>query len=143
MDGFTRNIDRINALADRAEGFVWRMVDETSDTDGALDLRLPGDEDMLVNMSVWENVESLYAYVYKTAHAKMIGKRELWFETMSEEYMVLWWVEDGHIPTLNEAKSKLDLLRQKGPTPAAFSFSIPYDETGSPLKSQFPKKDCA
>ena len=143
MDGFTRNIDRINALADRAEGFVWRMVDDTSDTDGALDLRLPGDENMLVNMSVWESVESLYAYVYKTAHAKMIGQRSLWFESMTDEHMVLWWIEEGHIPDLDEAKSKLDLIRAQGPTPDAFSFTIPFDANGQAVTPQFPKKDCA
>lgn len=143
MVGFTGNIDRINALADRFEGFVWRLTDETSDTDGALDLRLPGDANMLVNMSVWESVESLYRFVYQTAHAKIMRDREQWFVPMTEQYMVLWWVEEGHIPDLEEAKEKLDLLRKNGPTPAAFSFTVPFDENGNPISPPMGRKDCA
>lgn len=143
MVGFTGNIDRINALADRFEGFIWRLKDETSDTDGALDLRLPGDENMLVNMSVWESVETLYRFVYQTAHAKIMKDRELWFRPMSDQYMVLWWVEDGHIPSLEEAKEKLDLLRANGPTPEAFSFTVPFDAAGRPMTPPMGRKDCA
>lgn len=143
MIGFTGNIDRINALADRFDGFVWRLTDETSETDGALDLRLPGDANMLVNMSVWESVESLYRFVYQTAHAKIMKDREQWFVPMTEQYMVLWWVEDGHIPTLDEAKEKLDRLRSQGPTPNAFSFTVPFDENGNPMTPPMGRKDCA
>ena len=143
MDGFTGNIDRINALADRSERFVWRMVDDTSDTDGALDLRLPGDDDMLVNMSVWKVVRSLYGFVYKTAHAKIIRGKAQWFVPMVRAHMVLWWVPDGHIPTLDEAKARLDNLRAHGATAHAFSFDTPFDEAGEPFVVEWPRKDCA
>lgn len=143
MDGFTGRIDAINALADRSVGFVWRLVDD-SDTDGALDLRLPGASDRtLVNMSVWENIESLFQFTYKTAHAKMISSREEWFPSLTARHMVLWWIEDGHVPTLDEAAEKLGLIRDTGPSPDAFDFNLPFDEKGRPISPKFPKKDCA
>lgn len=143
MIGFTGRIDVINALAERAPGFIWRLVDDNEEIDGALDLRLPGSETTLVNMSVWENVESLYHFVYKTAHAKVMKDRKDWFVTPTEQFMVLWWVADDHQPDRDEARAKLDYLRENGPTPDAFTFQIPFDETGNPITPNFPKKDCA
>lgn len=143
MAGFTDRIDVVNALADRADGFIWRMVDDTSDTDGALDLRLPGAADTLVNMSVWRDVESLYQYVYKTAHAKVMRDRADWFVPLKTRHMVLWWVPEGHIPDLTEARDKLEHLKANGPTPHAFDFDSPFDGAGAPIISVFPKKDCA
>ncbi|WP_427450341.1 DUF3291 domain-containing protein [Litorimonas sp. WD9-15] len=143
MVGFTGRIDAINALADRAPGFIWRMVDDGPE-DGALTLRMEGQGPMtLVNMSVWADIESLFHFVYKTAHTKVMqGKRD-WFTPIPREHMVLWWVEDGHIPDLDEAKAKLDLIREMGPTPDAFSFAIPFDVDGQAVTPQLPKKDCA
>lgn len=143
MAGFTGRIDIINALADRSPGFVWRLVDD-DETDGALSLRIEGEGDFtLVNMSVWQDVESLFHFVYKTAHAKVMQGKEDWFDPMPRAHMVLWWVEDGHIPSLNEAKAKLDLLRERGASPDAFTFNLPFDENGQPITPNFPKKDCA
>ena len=143
MVGFTGRIEAINALADRAEGFVWRMTDDGPE-DGALSLRMEGlGPDTLVNMSVWENIEGLFQFVYKTAHAKVMREERPVFHLMPTEHMVLWWVEEGHVPNLNEAKSKLDEIRAKGSTPSAFSFAIPFNELGEPIRPQFPKKDCA
>ena len=143
MAGFTDRVDAINALADRAEGFVWRLVDDGPE-DGALSLRMEGHGPMtLVNMSVWESVETLYAFVYQTAHAKVMRSKADWFTPMKQSHMVLWWVEDGHIPNLDEAREKLDLLRANGPTPEAFSFTVPFDETGRPMTPPMGRKDCA
>ena len=143
MIGFTGRIDAINALADQAPGFVWRMVDDGPE-DGALSLRMEGYGPMtLVNMSVWENIESLYHFVYKTAHSKVMRGKEDWFNPISNNYMVLWWIKDGHIPDLDEAHSKLTLIRERGASPDAFSFALPFDFDGNPVKPQFPKKDCA
>lgn len=142
MDGFTGRIELINQLAERSPGFVWRLQDD-SDNDGALELRLPGSNDILVNMSVWADVESLYNFGYKTAHAKLIRQREDWFEIPSKPIIVLWWVEDGHIPTLEEARENLELLRTQGPSPKAFNFDIPFNAIGEPITPTYPKKDCA
>ncbi len=140
---FTGRIDAINAMADRADGFIWRLTDEDEDVDGALSLRLPGDDQTLVNMSVWRDMESLFGFVYKTAHAKvMVANRENFID-MPKQHMVLWWVEDGHIPTLTEAKAKLDAIRANGPSPQGFDFNTPFSASGQAVTPQFPKKDCA
>jgi hypothetical protein len=143
MSGFTNRVDAINALADRATGFVWRLVDDGPE-DGALALRMEGEGPAtLVNMSVWTDLQSLFHFVYKTAHTKvMMGKRD-WFAPIPREHMVLWWVEDGHIPTLDEAKAKLDMIRRDGSSPQAFSFALPFDARGKAISPPFPKKDCA
>ena len=143
MQPFTGRIDAINAMADRTDGFVWRLTDEDDDIDGALSLRLPGDEQTLVNMSVWRDIESLFGFVYKTAHAKVMTSNRDNFVTMPKQHMVLWWVEDGHIPTLSEAKVKLEAIRANGPSPEAFDFNTPFSNGGQAIMPQFPKKDCA
>lgn len=143
MHGFTSRIDAINALADRSPGFVWRLIDDGPE-DGALSLRMEGQGPMtLVNMSVWESVEALYAFIYQTAHAKVMKGKDDWFEPMPKTHMVLWWVEEGHIPDLDEARARLDLIREQGPTPEAFSFTVPFDEKGTPMTLPMGKKICA
>lgn len=120
MADFANNLDRINALADTAEGFVWRL--QTDDGD-ATAIRAFEDELLIVNMSVWETIDALHQYTYKTVHAEFIGRRKEWFSKMSDMHMVLWWVEAGHIPTVEEAKSKLEHLNAHGATPQAFTFT--------------------
>ena len=122
MADFVANIDRINAQADVAQGFVWRLQTEEGD---ALDLRPMGD-DMIVNMSVWETIEALQNYVYKTDHVGIMRRRKEWFDTMIEAYVVLWWVPEGHTPTMEEAAERLTHLRENGPTPFAFTFRQPF-----------------
>jgi hypothetical protein len=143
MAGFTSRIDVINALADRAPGFVWRLVDDGPE-DGALSLRMEGHGPMtLVNMSLWDSVEALYAFVYQTAHAKVMRGKDDWFEPMPKTHMVLWWVKEGHIPNLDEAREKLDMIRANGPSPEAFSFALPFDECGQPMSPPMGRKECA
>ncbi|MBB5191013.1 hypothetical protein HNQ50_001736 [Silvimonas terrae] len=119
MADFVADLDRINAIAEQAPGFVWRLKDDNGNH--ALDLR-PYDADTLVNMSVWQDIDALRHYVYYTAHTQIMSRRREWFERMKEAYMVLWWVKAGHIPTTQEAKVRLDCLRQHGPTAYAFTF---------------------
>jgi hypothetical protein len=118
MADFVANLDRINALAEVSDGFVWRLQTEAGD---ATALR-PMGESILVNMSVWRDVASLNAYVYRSAHAGIMRRRQEWFERMQPAYFVLWWVPRGHHPTIGEASVKLALLREKGPTAEAFTF---------------------
>jgi Domain of unknown function (DUF3291) len=124
MAGFMAGIIPVNALADTAPGFVWRLQD--GDGPGATALR-PRGPDVMVNMSVWEDLESLRNFVYRNGpHLDFMRRRRSWFHPMAVPYLVLWWVPAGHIPGLGEALSRLDLLRRDGPGPRAFSFRDPY-----------------
>ena len=115
---FFANLDRINALADEAPGFVWRLQDE----EGSATNFRPFGADVLVNMSVWVDIESLHNYVYRSAHIEIMAKRKQWFEILREAYSVLWWIPAGTLPTLQQAQEKLDLLRMKGSGSEAFTF---------------------
>lgn len=121
MADFVANLDRINALADSAPGFVWRLKDEQGD---ATSVR-PFGENILVNMSVWESIESLHDFAFRTAHTDIMRRRRDWFDRMEQAYAVLWWVVAGHMPTIEEAANRLSLLREKGPTADAFTFGRP------------------
>ena len=121
MAPFMDNLDRINALAERSPGFVWRMQ---SASGNATDIAVPGDDTMISNMSVWDDVQSLGDYVFNTAHARFYEKRADWFETMIAHHFVMWWVEDGHIPTLSEAMDRLQALRANGSTEHAFGWDF-------------------
>ncbi len=137
MDSFTLKIDAINALADRAEGFVWRLKDNDPNIDGALSLRLPEADTALVNMSVWKNLKSLYDFVYMTAHAKIMQANQDNFHILKANHFVLWWIDVGHIPSLMEAKQRLDNIRKNGPTKTAFTFKTAFDMTGQPLTNAY------
>jgi hypothetical protein len=123
MAGFVARLDEINALADAAPGFVWRL--QTAEGN-ATSLHVFDNEYMLINMSVWESVELLYDYVYASKHSELIKGRREWFEKMDSPIMALWWIPAGHIPTPEEAKQKLAYLEQHGPTPLAFTFKQRY-----------------
>jgi hypothetical protein len=115
---FVGALARINELADDHPGFVWRLQGDGGD---ATSLR-PFGEDVIVNMSLWESVEALFDFVYRSGHAPVMAKRRQWFAKPNEAYTVLWWVKAGHIPTVEDARARLDILKRKGPSPAAFTF---------------------
>ena len=119
MADFVNNLDRINALAEASPGFVWRLQTEEGN---ATALRPTEDENFLVNMSVWEDADSLSQFVFKSAHVEIMRRRREWFERMVDAYLVLWWVPKGHVPTVDEALAKLARLREHGPSPEAFTF---------------------
>ncbi len=119
MKGFADNLDRINALAEATPGFVWRLQTEEGD---ATSIRPCDDPNLLVNMSVWRDVEALNHYVYASAHVELMRRRREWFERMDKAFLVLWWIPAGTLPTVEEALAKLEVLRAQGPTPAAFTF---------------------
>jgi hypothetical protein len=120
LDDFVAQIEAINALAETSPGFVWRLKSEY-DND-ALSLRPFDDERILVNMSVWEDVDSLKHYVYKTAHAAVMRDRKKWFERMQEPAMAIWYIPKGHIPMIAEMKERLVRLQQQGASAFAFDF---------------------
>jgi hypothetical protein len=118
MADFVANLDRINALAEQSPGFVWRLKDESGN---AVALRPFGDN-VIVNMSVWKDVGSLSAYAFKSGHVEIMRRRREWFEPMDEAHAVLWWVVKGYLPTVEEARERLEQLRESGATPGAFTF---------------------
>jgi hypothetical protein len=124
MQGFVDGLEPINALADASPGFVWRL--QTDDGD-ATSLRVFDDGMMIVNMSVWTSVEALRAFVYASDHAGYLRRRSDWFERLAEAPTALWWVAEGHAPTVDEAKERLDMLRERGPTPDAFTLRYPFE----------------
>ena len=119
MADFAANLDRINALAESTPGFVWRLQTPEGD---ATAIRPFEDESMLVNMSVWRDVESLNKYVYTSAHVEIMRRRREWFERSTQPFLVLWWVPRGHRPSITEAIARLEALRANGPSGQAFTF---------------------
>jgi hypothetical protein len=125
MHGFTSKLEEVNAVADTAEGFVWRLVDgEGSD---ATAFRVFDDEWLAVNMSVWTSPEALNAYVYGPEHRAMLKRRREWFTHLTEAYSAMWWVPAGSRPTLPEAEKRITILREKGPTAEAFTMKDLFD----------------
>ncbi len=118
MAGFMDNLDRVNALAERSPGFVWRLK---GDNNNATDFRV-GD-DYAVNLSVWTDAKSLENYVFKTVHAQFYKRKAEWFELMEKPHMVFWHVAEGHQPTLAEAMDRLENFEKNGATDAAFGWA--------------------
>jgi Domain of unknown function (DUF3291) len=120
---FVNALDRVNAVAEAQPGFVWRFTGEGND---ALDVQAFDDPNIAVNMSVWEDLDALGAFVYRNEeHLAIMRRRREWFEKI-RIHLVLWWVEEGHIPTLDEAKGKLAYLEKHGPSSEAFTFREPF-----------------
>lgn len=133
---FMAALDRINALAESSPGFVWRLQ---SASGNATDILVSEDPRSLINMSVWDSVESLFAFVYRSGHTAVMQRRREWFEKPVEAHQVLWWIPAGHIPTTEEALERLEHLRREGPTERAFTFGRRFpapDESGSPADSK-------
>lgn len=123
---FVANLDAVNALAETQPGFVWRLTGEGND---ATDIRVFDNPLMAINMSTWTDMESLAAFVYRTAHRDVMRRRAEWFEKM-ELYMALWWVPAGHRPTPQEGVARLERLRERGPSREAFTFRQPFPPPG-------------
>lgn len=119
MSGFVARLEGLNKLADTSPGFVWRYQTDAGD---ATEVRVFEDELILFNMSVWESVEALEDYVYRSNHLEALQKRADWFGRPERAPLVLWWVKAGHIPAVEEAKEHFELLWRDGPTEAAFTF---------------------
>lgn len=126
--GFFAALDPVNAVADAADGFVWRLQTEEGDATAVTGFTWEqrGDHEVLLNMSVWASLEALTAFVYGPAHRKVLRQRRQWFEVMVEATVCLWWVPDGHRPTVTEAEQRLLHLRAHGPTAEAFTFRQPF-----------------
>ena len=134
LAGFVAALDSVNAVADAAPGFVWRLQTEDGNATAirAFEQDAEGaDGGILINMSVWESVAALGAYVYGPAHIAVLRRRRQWFEPMKEAYTALWWIPRGHTPTVHEAEERVKHLRAHGPTPYAFTLRVHFPSPDS------------
>ena len=119
MAEFVAQLAPVNALADASPGFVWRLQTESGD---ATNIKVYGDDMIIVNQTVWESAEALREFVYKSAHYGALRDRKRWFEKFDGPYYAMWWVPAGQLPCIEEGKERLDYLRQHGDSAYAFSF---------------------
>jgi len=117
---FVAQLAPINAIADKAPGFVWRLQSESGN---ATDIAYNDDPSIMVNMSVWKSLEALRDYAYKSDHMKVFRDRAKWFVKMDKPHYCLWWIPDGHIPTVAEGRERLEHYQTHGATPYSFWFS--------------------
>jgi len=127
---FVELLEPVNALADSSPGFVWRLQDESGD---ATSIRPFEDERILVNMSVWNSVDALWSFVYAGRHLDVMRRRREWFTRLAEAHMALWWIPAGELPSLDDARERVEHLRAHGPTPHAFTFKRCFDAGGEPI----------
>jgi hypothetical protein len=120
----------VNALADAAPGFVWRLKSDQGD---ATSIRIGADPLVIVNLSVWASLEALWAFVYASAHVGVMQRRRTWFERPAEAHQAIWWVPPGEPPGVAEAVARLAAIRRHGPGPGAFDFKHPFAPAGEPL----------
>jgi heme-degrading monooxygenase HmoA len=133
LAGFVAALDPVNALADAAPGFVWRMQTEDGNATAvrAFEWDEAGSAGVLVNMSVWESAETLAAFVYSDAHREVMRQRRTWFERMAVAYSALWWIPRGHTPSTSEAEDRVIHLRVHGPTAHAFTLREHFPPPGA------------
>jgi hypothetical protein len=119
IDDFRNNLARINSLAEISPGYVWRLQD---DTGNATRIRPFADDLEIVNLTVWESIEALADFTYRTAHVDLLRRRREFFQAPGDPILCMWWIHEGELPTLEDAIARLEHLRTHGPTPIAFTF---------------------
>ena len=127
MQNFVNSVDKINAIADDSDGFIWRLKDE----DKELAVEIFQDDTLIINMSVWTSLEALFAYTYNSGHIEVFKRKKEWFSKMKMMHMAFWYVPEGYEPTFVDAKNRLDYLNTHGDTPYAFSFKSKFSVTDS------------
>ena len=120
IDGFRTNLAPINALAEASPGYVWRLQDE--ETGDATSIKVFDDDLEIVNLTVWESIDTLADFTYRSAHVEFLRRRREFFEAATQPFLCLWWIPEGTIPTVEDAVARLEHLRAHGPTPTAFTF---------------------
>ncbi len=130
MADFMNALNQINALAESSDGFVWRLKD---DNGNATDIVCPLGDNVLINVSVWQDVAALKKYIYQSGHTAFLSRRKEWFTMPKTAHMALWWVPAGHKPTVAEAIDKLMHLREFGPTPETFTFKTAFSPEGNEI----------
>lgn len=126
---FMDALDRVNGLGKRMPGFVWMMEGSGEPGTGNTETKIDGDPQFVANLTVWESVETLRSFVFDTIHKRFLDRRAEWFEILGAMHFVMWWVPEGHQPTLAEALERLEDLRANGPSERAFGWAYLQDRT--------------
>ena len=127
IDDFRLNLEPVNALAEVSPGYVWRLQD---DTGNATNLKFFEDDLEIINLTVWESIDALADFTYRSAHVEFLRRRREFFEPATQPILCLWWIPEGTIPTVEEAIARLEHLRAHGPAPTAFTFRHRFDPGG-------------
>ncbi len=125
MSEFVAQLSPVNALAEQSPGFVWRLQSESGD---ATSIKVFDDDMVIINLTVWESIDALRQFVYKSAHSDVLRDRKRWFQRFDGPYYALWWIPAGHLPGTGESKKRLEFLRANGESPYAFSFKNTFPE---------------
>ncbi|MFD3504981.1 DUF3291 domain-containing protein [Streptomyces sp. NPDC058676] len=137
LKGFVDALDSVNADAEAADGYVWRLQSDGGD---ATDLRVFDDDWLIINLTVWRDSNALTAFMYQGDHRAMLARRNEWFERPTEAMTTLWWVPTGHRPTIAEAEARLLHLRANGPTPYAFTLRTSFPPgAAEPVAGEVPE----
>jgi hypothetical protein len=128
IDDFRTNLEPINALAEASSGFVWRLQDEAGDATG---IKPFGDELEIINLTVWESIDALADFTYRSGHVELLRRRREFFEAPTQPIVCLWWIPEGTIPTIEDAIARLEHLRTHGPTPTSFTFRHRFEPDGA------------
>ena len=123
MKEFVDNLDKVNNLAEHSEGFVWRLKDENND---ATSFNPYNDEQVIINISVWESIASLETFVFKTLHTDFLKRRKEWFQKFGKVSTAMWWISEGDFPSVENAVELLDYLQKNGPSQKVFNFRNKY-----------------
>ncbi|PRO71685.1 DUF3291 domain-containing protein [Alteromonas alba] len=125
MADFVNNLDPINTVAENSPGFIWRLKD---DSGNATSIQIFDDPELIVNMSVWQDIASLKQFMFKTHHIDFLKRKKEWFVPLDSASYVMWGIEEGHIPTVEEAEERLLHLREHGESDYAFSFKHSFNK---------------
>ena len=124
IDDFRNNLEPVNALAEVSPGYVWRLQDEDGNATG---IKVFDDDLEIINLTVWESVEALADFTYRSGHVEFLRRRRDFFEAPTQPILCLWWIPEGTIPTVDDAIARLERLRTHGPTPTAFTFRTRFE----------------
>ena len=133
MKEFTDFLEPVNKLAEESPGFVWRLTDSEGRSASYIESPFK-DELTAINISIWENYESLSQFVYTTVHSYFLRNKKKWFDLSGHSQFIMWWIPKGELPTLEMVKQKLEYQEKHGDTPQAFSIKQLFDAHGNPIK---------
>ncbi len=119
---FMAALDRINGMGKRMPGFVWMMEGSGEPGTGNTETKIGGDPQFVANLTVWESVETLENFVWNTVHRQFYERRRDWFEVLGAQHFVMWWVDAGHRPMLDEGLERLEMRKARGDGEEAFGW---------------------